>query len=495
MVMQISVVRQKHLQQHENLVYLISEEDAVDLGRIDFEDDVDKAVQQTIKDGDFTGAKDTVFILKRDDMPKRLILSGLGAQAEAQEEHIRRAACNVVKKLQELKVTSMTVLAPEIHNVKGQEIVRAIIEGAILGDYEFSKYKTEKKTNIQSLTLIYTKQDHLERVVGEIKAICENVLAIRNLVNENSDAKTPEILAKLAVDMAKKTKLNVHVLDEKELRKLGMHLILAVSQGSRYPPKMIILEYNGNKKDKKRYALVGKGITFDSGGLNLKTGQSGIETMKMDMAGAATVLGVMKTLALLKVKRNVVGVIPCCENMISATATKPGAIIQSYAGKTVEIVNTDAEGRLVLADALAYTEKTFAPACIIDLATLTGAILRTFGEHVAGMMTTSPTYGAKLFAAGQRTYERVWELPLYKDYEDEMKSDFADVPNYGYLGRLAPYAGSIMGAIFLRYFVEKTPWIHVDIAGTAWAEKTRYYTYHGGTGFGVRLLMDFFEHL
>jgi leucyl aminopeptidase len=275
------------------------------------------------------------------------------------------------------------------------------------------------------------------------------------------------------------------VYGKKEIEKMKMGLLLAVNRGSKKPPRLVVLKYRGNPRSNKYFALVGKGITFDSGGMNLKpTGH--IEDMRTDMAGAASALYALKSAAELKLKKNIYAVLPLTENMLANDSYRPGDVFTAFDGTTVEIGNTDAEGRLILADALAFTVKRLRPDCIVDIATLTGACLVTFGELVAGYVTTDEALGKLLEEAADATGDRIWELPLFKDYEENLKSDIADICN------ISPEknAGTIMGGIFLKNFVNKTRWAHVDIAGTARYSKPRGYRPKNATGFGVRLLVE-----
>ncbi len=312
---------------------------------------------------------------------------------------------------------------------------------------------------------------------------------MRDLQNDTADLVSPEYLGQQAKAIAKEHGLKCTVFDKKKIEKLGMGLLLAVNRGSSLEPRFIVLEYNGDKKSKDKTAVVGKGLTFDSGGYNLKPTKF-IETMRVDMSGAAITLGVIKAAARLELKRNIVGVIPATENMLGSRAYKPGDIYRSMSGKTVEIGNTDAEGRLILADALTYTVQKIKPARIVDLATLTGAILITFGDVVIGAMTNDDKIYEHLYGAGEATYERVWRLPIYDEYRKLLKSDVADIKNVG--GR---DGGSITAAAFLEKFVEKTPWLHLDIAGVSWLEKKRHYLPKNGTGTGVRLIIDFIKRI
>ncbi|EKD26371.1 MAG: hypothetical protein ACD_79C01236G0004, partial [uncultured bacterium] len=315
--------------------------------------------------------------------------------------------------------------------------------------------------------------------------VCEAVNYTRDLVNENAGVMTPLRLTKEALLVAKEHKLKCTVLDDKALEKNGLRLLRAVGQGAVNKPCLIMLEYlNGSKKQKK-IAYIGKGITFDTGGINLKPTGS-IEDMRMDMAGAAGVLGAIKAIASLKKKVNLVAVLACAENAIGSRAVKPGEIIEAYNGKTVEILSTDAEGRLVLADALSYIEKKYKPDYMIDMATLTGAILIALGTNYAGLMTKDEKLKETILKASNETDEKVWQLPLTEIFEKDMDSDVADLRNIG----KNRYGGAIRGAVFLNNFVKTAKWAHLDIAGTAWSSEVQGCNPKFATGFGVRLLTD-----
>ena len=298
---------------------------------------------------------------------------------------------------------------------------------------------------------------------------------------------TPARLAKEATALARSGKLTVTILDEKAIAAKGLHLLGAVGRGSETPPRFIAIEYTGNRSSKEKTAVIGKGITFDSGGQNLKpTGH--IETMRCDMAGAAAVLGLMRALVAVKAKVNVVGCIAAAHNAIGEHAYFPGDIYPSFEGKTVEILSTDAEGRLVLADAVSYCRKHYRPTRIIDLATLTGGILSALGDTVAGLFSNDDELAAALFAAGEKSGERLWRFPLYREFRESMKSDIADLRNLSKLKK--GYASSITGAAFIQEFTGEKPWAHLDIAGTAWNDgSARGEIPAFGTGFGVRLLV------
>jgi leucyl aminopeptidase len=311
----------------------------------------------------------------------------------------------------------------------------------------------------------------------------------RDLVNENAHVMNPEQIASEAAVLKKYKNMSIKILNEKELARQKFGLILAVGSGSSCPPRLIVMNYTGSPSSRKRYAIVGKGITFDAGGQNLKT-SGHIETMRLDMAGAATVLATMKTIAELQPKINVVGVCVAAHNAIDGNSYFPGDIYRSYSGTTVEICNTDAEGRLVLADAISYIQKKYRLTEIIDLATLTGGILTALGDQIAGLFSNDDTLADRLFASGEKVNERLWRFPLYKMFSEAMKSDTADIRNLPKLKR--GYASSITGAAFIKAFVDGSiPWAHLDIAGTAFNEGDRKGEIPpAATGFGVRLLID-----
>ncbi len=312
----------------------------------------------------------------------------------------------------------------------------------------------------------------------------------RDLINGNADMVTPSYLVEAAKKISNRfPEIKTKILDKKALEKAKMGLILAVGRGSPHDPALICLEYNGNPKSKERVALVGKGITFDTGGLNLKP-QAGMETMRDDMSGGAAVLATLATVASLKLKVNIVGVVPTAENAIDGKSFKPGDVYVSHSGKTVEIKDTDAEGRLILADALSWTVKHFQPTKMIDLATLTGSVVVALGEGMGGLYSNDDKLAHQLLDASASSHELLWQLPLHHPYKELLKSDIADLKNVG--GRPA---GSIVAALFLHEFVGTTPWAHLDIAGVAFGSKEQNYLPKNGIGFGVRLLLDFFRRL
>lgn len=437
----------------------------------------------------------------------RVFAVGLGAEKDVDAERVRRAFDAGVKKARELKQSTISCALPDLNSkaISMEDSLKAAGEGVYLGNYLFTKYKRAGKDRYVGVGQAYfgfldanrkLSVHALETVLHETGIVCENVCRARDWVNENADVANSLFFEKQARGLAQKNKLRCTVFNEKQLKRMGFHMILAVAKAAQVPPRLIILEYKGNPKSSKRMAFVGKGITFDSGGLNLKVASPatppgfGIEAMKSDMAGAASCVCALNALAELKAKVNAVAVIPVCENIIDAKSYKPGDVIDSFARKTVEIGNTDAEGRLVLGDALAYTVAHLKPSLIVDLATLTGSCVNTFGPWVSGLASNDSFYARQVFESGQRTFERVWELPLYQEYADDIKSDYADLKNLGN----SKLAGMLTASAFLGAFVGDTSWVHVDIAGPAFLQTPQAYIPKGGTGVGVRLLVDFAVH-
>jgi len=445
----------------------------------------DAKVKGAFKAGDFKGKFVKTMWLRSGK--ERTLLVGLGKQNRLDAEAVRKVYSVVVTEMLGNKYKSFSTEVPT-SKLKAQDFVASLVEGCVLSDYKFSRYK-KKKDEIHDVYII-SNQKGLEKMIRERQLICENTLLVRDLVNTPADDMNPIELTKVAQEVAKKANLKVTVID-KDLQKKGLNLIHAVGKGSIYPPRLVILEYWGDTKSKKPIALVGKGITFDTGGINLKpTGY--IETMKSDKGGACAVIGIMKTAAELKLKKNVIGLLSICENMIGANSYRPSDIVKSYSGKTVEVANTDAEGRLAMADALTYAEKHYKPEVIVDLATLTGAVLVCLGDLVTGLISDSDKYADTMFKAGEKTFERVWRLPLYDEFKDMMKGDISDLKN---ISNSRGQAGTITAGAFLKNFVSKTPWVHLDIAGTAWHEKPSYYLPKDATGVGVRLVTEFIRTL
>ena len=362
------------------------------------------------------------------------------------------------------------------------------LHGLKLKSYEFNKYKSKKEKRLISIIVIGAKNKPSSQSQLKFKALEEGTFYARDLVSEPGNILHPDEYAK-RLSSLRKNGLKVNVYDEKKLKKLGMHALLGVGQGSIRGSYLVTLEWNGAKNNSKPLAFVGKGVCFDTGGYSLKPARF-MEDMTYDMAGSATVVGLMKNLALRKAKVNAVGVVGLVENMVSGNAQRPGDIVKSYSGKTIEVLNTDAEGRLVLADALTFTEKKFKPKFIIDLATLTGAIIVCLGSEYAGLFSNDDKLSKQIFNAGEKVEEKVWRMPLHKNYDKLMNSKNADMQNINYVGG----AGSTTAAQFLqRFILNKTPWAHLDIAGMAFSKYGGALNSGGATGFGVRLLNQLVE--
>ncbi len=362
------------------------------------------------------------------------------------------------------------------------------VHGLKLKSYEFKKYKSKKDTRSISINIIGNKNIPSNQNQLRFKALEEGTFYARDLVSEPGNILHPDEYAK-RLSSLRKDGLKINIYDEKKLKKLGMFSLLGVGQGSVRGSYLVTMEWNGAKNSSKPLAFVGKGVCFDTGGYSLKPAKF-MEDMTYDMAGSATVVGLMKNFALRKAKINAVGVVGLVENMVSGNAQRPGDIVKSYSGKTIEILNTDAEGRLVLADALTFTEKKFKPKFIVDLATLTGAIIVSLGSEYAGLFSNDDKLSQQIFNAGEKVQEKVWRMPLHKNYDKLMNSKNADVQNINYLGG----AGSTTAAQFLqRFILNNTPWAHLDIAGMAFSKYGGALNSGGATGFGVRLLNQLVE--
>lgn len=450
-----------------------------------------------IKLEEFTGKEgELVTIYSEGKLPTpRLFIIGLGQVASVNLESYRRAAAAAAKKAKSLHVrhVAFDIPDPPYPGKYGTvDIVRALAEGAALSVYKFDKYLTDKKkteSKISHFSFVgpegeFTRE--IRKSLNEVTVISDAVFLARDLANAPANEIYPETLAASAEKSANAYGYRFEAWDKHRLEEEGFGGLLAVNSGSSREPRFIILEYNKGRDDLDTIVLVGKGITFDSGGISIKP-SAGMGEMKMDMSGAATVIATLEAAARLSVPLHLVGLVPSTENMPSGTSMRPGDIIRHYKGKTSEVDNTDAEGRLVLADALGYAGE-FNPAAVIDLATLTGACVVALGMHAAGMMGNNDTVMNRLKEAGDQVFERVWPLPLFEEYEKQIKSDVADVKNTG--GR---WAGAITAALFLKRFVGDFRWVHIDIAGPAILEEDLPYTPKGGSGFGVRLLMEFLK--
>ena len=382
----------------------------------------------------------------------------------------------------EYSVNSETVIG------KQESFIGYFLHGLKLKSYSFNKYKTKKVKRIISINVMGNKNKPSNKTQLKFKSLEEGTFYARDLVSEPGNILHPDEYAKRLISL-KKDGLKVNIYDDKKLKKMGMNALLGVGMGSIRGSYLVTMEWNGAKNNSKPLAFVGKGVTFDTGGYSLKPARF-MEDMTYDMAGSAAVVGLMKNLALRKAKINAVGVVGLVENMVSGDAQRPGDIVKSYSGKTIEVLNTDAEGRLVLADALTFTEKKFKPKFIIDLATLTGAIIVSLGSEYAGLFSNDDKLSKQILNSGEKVEEKLWRMPLHKNYDKLMNSKNADMQNINYVGG----AGSTTAAQFLqRFILNKTPWAHLDIAGMAFSKYGGALNSGGATGFGVRLLNQLIE--
>jgi leucyl aminopeptidase len=423
---------------------------------------------------------------------KRLVVVGLGKRQDVTSETLRKAFGEAIQGLIGTPVAKVTILLDGVAPLGWEKAAAAAVEAVLLGSYRYKAYVTSGKEEHrapEAVSLLVPKDGDLKAAkAGAEKArlICEATNWVRTMVNTPGSDLTATDLAAEARAMAEARGITCKVLGKKELEKQGFGALLGVNQGSTEPPAFIILEYQGGKKKDKPVVLVGKGVTFDTGGLCIKPAK-GMEEMKTDMGGAGAVLGTLRAVADLKLPINLVGLIPSTDNMPSGSALKPGDVVKTYNGMTMEIVDTDAEGRVILSDALGYAAKNYDAQAIIDLATLTGSIIVTLGMHVTGMFGKDKDQALldRIYQTGQETGERVWQMPTWDVYEDMVKSEIADVKNSD------PRRGdAIAAAMLLGKFVGDFPWVHLDIAGPSWAESPKAYYEAGATGHGVRLLTE-----
>ena len=461
---------------------------------------MDSTIAEQIKDvmrlGDFNGELESYSLIYTNGIAiPRFLLCGSGKTDALNLERVRQVYAGAAKRVSELGGLKSATIA--LTPTATSEEVEAAVTATSLSLYQFNAHKTkisnadEKKLKLQSVTFLTEdaqRKPMIEAAVRHGELIANGTLLARDLSNAPGNYLTPKSLAEKAEVVAEATGLNCEIFDKATLEDKGFGCILAVSQGSAEEPRFIILEYVPDGESKDTIVLIGKGITYDTGGINIKPAE-GLVGMKADMSGAAAVIGTMQVIAqLIKPNVRVIGIVAAAENMPGSNALKPDDIITSFGGKTIEIQNTDAEGRLVLADSLGWVAQ-YNPKGVIDLATLTGSVLGTFGNYCAGAMGTDPELMEKVKAAAIKTHERVWELPLWDDYDEDIKSKIADVKNLGD-GR---NAGAIAGGAFLKKFAEGYPWVHLDIAGTAWGMKGSSYIPDGASGYGVRLLVQLVE--
>jgi leucyl aminopeptidase len=424
----------------------------------------------------------------------RILLVGLGKPDEITITEMENLGGRIYADTQRDKGGAVAVAVDDVSGagVKGWEIAARMAYGARLRSYRFDKYRTKEKASdkpsLKSIVFQAEKFDISRKAYAHFDKIADGVFFTRDLVSEPANILYPAELAKRTEDQLKKLGVKVEVLGEAQMKKLGMGSLLGVGQGSERESKLVVMQYNGkgaSARGEQPIAFLGKGVCFDTGGISIKPA-GGMEDMKWDMGGAGVVVGLMMALAGRKAKVNAVGIIGCVENMPDGNAQRPGDIVTSMSGQTIEVINTDAEGRLVLADALWYCKERFNPKFMVNLATLTGAIIVSLGAHYAGLFSNNDDLSEKLAKSGQKIGEKLWRMPMGPEYDKELNTDGADMKNIG--GR---NGGSIIAAQFLQRFVDKTPWAHLDIAGVTWSKADAPTVPKGGTAFGVRLLEQF----
>ncbi len=451
-------------------------------------------VTKAIKSAQFKAGKGETLTLvtpTKAPSPSHLLVIGLGKAAEVTALTLQECGAYAVTAALAAKVTQLDIIAtlPKGLKFESGAVAANLAYGARLRSYSFDKYKTkinpEDKPKLNTVTIVTNALDTAKSLYAPLLGIAESVAFTRDIVSEPANIIYP---ASLAAECKKLEKLGVKVeiLGEAAMKKLGMGALLGVGQGSERESQLVVMQWNGGKKGQKPIAIVGKGVTFDTGGISIKPA-NGMEEMKWDMGGSATTIGTLRALAARKAKVNVVGVVGLVENMPDGNAQRPGDVVTSMSGQTIEVINTDAEGRLVLADALWYTQSRFTPECIVDLATLTGAIIVALGSHQAGLFSNNDKLADAIAKSAKRTGEKVWRMPLGPEYDKMINCDIADMQNVGE-GR---EAGSTTAAQFLQRFVNDVPWVHLDIAGVAWQTKLLTpLAPKGAVGWGIRLLND-----
>ena len=463
------------------LILPLSEEDNIRPYK-EIDEELNGLLKKIIDSGEFSGKQNEISLLHTGGKikPRRVLLIGLGKRNEVTRDKLRQAGGKACSYLRNLNVRDAALSTRTIASLKLMPADFA--EGGLLSLYRFEKYKKEEITRgLKSITILSNKD--LKKGIKWTEAAATATHLARDLVNTPSNDMTPSVLVKYARSLKK---VSVRVIERNQAEKLGLGAYISVARGSTEPPKFIVITYK--KKNVPPIALIGKSITFDSGGISLKPAR-GMEMMKYDMAGGAAVLGVMKAASEMNLPLNIIAVLPATENLPGGRASKPGDVVRTMEGKTVEIISTDAEGRLALADAIGYVKK-FKPSAIIDIATLTGACSIALGNEAIAMMGNDDSLIKKIEKASEDTDEKVWQMPLFDEYKDYIKSDIADLKNSA--GR----SGSLVtSGYFLKEFAGDTPWVHLDIAGTAWTDKERPYIPRGATGIGVRLLISFLRNL
>lgn len=424
---------------------------------------------------------------------ENIILLGLGDKSKLTLNSLRNAFYKAGKMLMEYKVDSVGLTIPKFEGLCYKNTVSAITEGLLQSEYSYDKYLSEKKekTRVKDIyfDVLDDKKEKVKEAIKETEILLEGIFLTRDLVNERPMHMYPEVLANAAKDNLEELGIKVDIYDRKGIEELGMKAFLAVSEGSSKEPRFFMMTYTGDPDSKEKIALVGKGLTYDSGGYSLKPSTS-MDTMFTDMAGSATVIGALSAIAKAKLKKNVVGIVAACENMISGAAYKNGDILESMSGKTIEVLNTDAEGRLTLADALWYAATEVKADRIVDLATLTGACIVALGGITSGAIANDDKLMKEVREAAELSGENIWQLPSYPEYKELIKGDFGDLKNSA--GR---EAGAITAGVFLEEFVDEVPWVHLDIAGTAYDTKAKGYLPKGASGIHVKTLYHLVKNM
>ena len=434
----------------------------------------------------FEGKSGQVFYKTTEDLNYEIFV-GLGKFNELEKTDLINAVAKGVKQAEKLNINELGINFIKANGLCTGGITKSIVQGVKLASYKFDKYKGNKEAYNPNVTIVGAPKEKLEKMklkIEEASNVADGIIVARDLVNEPANVLYPETLAKRAVEIGKESGFEVEVFDEKQIEDLGMKAFLEVGKGSVHKPRLIVMRYMGNENSDERVGLVGKGLTFDTGGYSLKPSAS-MDTMKSDMGGAAAVIGTMQALAKNKVSKNVVAVVAACENAISGGSYKPGDIIGSMSGKTIEVLNTDAEGRLTLVDAITYIIEKENVDKVVDVATLTGAVLVALGTEITGVLSNNDEFYEELVVAARRSGEKFWRLPNDKCFKKLYKGDFAELKNTG--GR---FAGTITAGMFIEEFVQDKPWLHLDIAGTSWTDAANDSTPKGGTGAPVSTLYE-----
>ncbi len=449
-------------------------------------------VEEFVKEGNFDCKYNTIKTMYHvcAKGKSKIILCGLGDRQELTADRFRNLIAHCIRNAVQIKSKDIYVFFPFAMPFTDMVLGHFVTEACLLASYSFKKYQSETQPcSLESVHLVLDNKNarHLNNGILEGRIYAEMTILARNMVNEPANVMNPETLAETAKKAALDYGFGIDIIMPDRIRRLKMDAFLAVGRGSANEPRLIIMRYKGNPEKKGTIGLVGKGLTFDTGGYCIKQPQ-GMLNMKNDMGGAAAVIGTMSAIARLRMKVNVVAIIAACENMISGSAYRPGDIIRSMAGKTIEVINTDAEGRLTLIDAIHYIIDREHATRVIDIATLTGAAMAALGPGVSAVLSNNDEWMKKLREASDISGERIWQLPAHEDYKEMLRSDVADLKNVG-----GPLAGAITAGLFIREFVDGKPWIHIDIAGTAMCDKESGLYSIGGTGVGVRLLTSLFK--